>query len=261
MATTDATIKAGFRLIMRDSEASYDIDAGDAAETVRGWANNAIARINRMAPFIEAEGFLEPDASAYSFDLTSVLQDSDQAALTNFLKLRFNSILSSSGRRITRHPRGLAYIRDLQSCGGLIAGTPTNNAVKNATVIFNAIMAAPADSENPTVAELISVDYWAKPTDLAASGDTPAYPLDSGFDDLIYTFMRGTAGPQIGGEVGDKMTKYFEDHHEAEIDKFRDDVRSAGLLDESGGIQYSDLGDDPAPNSTVNDYTETNPWG
>lgn len=274
MATTYGDIYNRFRYSIDDYESPYTVDLSDTLSLILSLANGGIALINRKAPFIEATGAIKPDGTNFLFNLTTEGSEISEllpeagtgTALTNFLKMRLATIIGASGKRITRHPRGFTYIRDMGACDGILAGEPSHYAIRGRKIAFDAIQAAPANPSSPTAAELFTVDYWSTPTALAQNSDEPNYPLNSGWDELIQAAMKMSAGPYVRGEIGEiikaegNLDFYGIPGKKGMIDEFREFVRTLGILDESDGIPYSDLGGDPAVSIEPSDYRSTNPW-
>ena len=251
-----------FRLTIQDTYAAYSVDPDDALGSIASWMNEAVAIMNRIAKGIPATGYLHPDGSKQNFDLATDLKNLAQSGdplsftpYTNFLKLRLVTICKSETSvgygKITRHALGMKYIRDKGSIsGGFIVRTPSQYAMDGATTIhFDSIMAAPADVDVPTEAELIKIDYYAKPATLIKDlNEEPEYPINErSFRSTVLAVMKYIAGPEIRGDIGKLIRKEGLDGMKDEftgIGVFTAFVENLGHHEDADQPVASELGED-----------------
>ena len=248
-----------FRLTIQDTYAAYSVDPGDALGSIESWMNEAVAIMNRIAKGIPATGYLQPNGVKQNFNLVDDMRSLERRLVapegdplepyTDFLKLRLVTIVGYG--KITRHALGMKYIRDKGSIsGGFIVRTPSQYAMDGATTIhFDSIMAAPADVDVPTEAELIKIDYYAKPATLIKDlNEEPEYPINErSFRSTVLAVMKYIAGPEIRGDIGKLIRKEGLDGMKDEftgIGVFTAFVENLGHHEDADQPVASELGED-----------------
>lgn len=228
-----------------DTEVTYSYSDTE----VKSWINQAVQRCARETPYLEGSATLTTDGIKYYFDLSG---------LSSFWTVRCVSVADITGRIITEHPKGIAYIRQCLIANAIVAGTPHHYIIQALQIFFDRIQAA---------SPKITVDYWKKPATLVLDAATPEGDLND-WDDYVTGMAALIAGADIGGEKGDLikargiLTVYGDPRNgfEGEQSKFQGFVERRGHHKESVGIQYSELGDETVA-SDVEYNTDPYPSG
>lgn len=283
-----------FRDLIQDTETPYDVDPADTRGLLDKAYYAALSELARKYPHIDNDAVIVPNGLKYKYDLQTDLQvaNDDTTVLTNFSRLRFITPLCGSGKSnpLIRHPSGMKYIRGLEAmAGGIISAFPYYYALQEQRYIYmDGILAAPADSGNPTAQEVVKIDYWAKPSGILTAGSfvigreyiirttgstnftligaddsvvgtiftatgagsgtgtaatsTPDVPLDNGWDRLLLYKMAEQSLVWLRGDRAKEIRKdVYNNLPELEIE-FESFINSLGYLDNSEGIEYSDMG-------------------